>query len=428
MKKVILENIFLIIPIALFTFLFLPFIDIPTCWDASTEHIFVDTLYKQGIQAYAQIPVAHPLFKPILAIISYKIGGYNSISYNSVGLIIGFIGIVGMYLLAKSLFGKAVGEMASILLATFPLFLANAVNNLNDYVVTSLLLISLYFYYKRKLILFIASISAAVFTKETAVLLPVCVFSLEAIANRRNIVKFEKKTLLRLVFLLTPIFLLYIWNQFTLRMGRTSFWSWNLTQDAYQTIFRNVITFNIFTKYTKAHILKVLFLNFHWIYWLILIIGMSAMLHKIKMRQIQEYIFQNGQKGKTLIVMFLFCVAYVFTVLTFQIPPTARYYLPLFPFLIIGVSYVINKYLIKVPLMIIILFSGLNFIGLFFSLDPFSQYLWGKQHMEGQNVYSKSIGDDELVYNLQYLFILKQRKNEINFQNAGEAKLCSFRE
>ncbi len=428
MKKVILGNIFLIIPIALFTFLFLPFIDIPTCWDASTEHLFVDTLYKQGIQAYAQIPVAHPLFKPIVAIISYKVGGYNSISYNSVGLIIGWIGIAGMYLLSKSLFGKAVGEMASILLATFPLFFANAVNNLNDYVITCLLLISLYFYFKRRHILYIASISAAVFTKETAALLPVCVFLLEAIVNRRNIVKFEKKILIRLVFLLTPIFLLYVWNQFTLRMGRTSFWSWNLTQDAYQTILRNVITFNIFTKYTKAHILKVIFLNFHWIYWLIFIIGMSVILRTIRLRQIQEYISQSGQKGKTLIIMFLFCIAYVFTVLTFQIPPTARYYLPLFPFLIIGVSFIINKYLARIPLVIIILFSALNFIGLFFSLDPLSRYLWSSQDMEGQNVYSKSIGDDELVYNLQYLFILKQRKNEINFQNAGAAKLCSFRE
>lgn len=387
------------------------------------------------MQAYAQIPVAHPFFKPLISIIFYKIGGYNYISYNSAGLFFGWIGIVSIYLLSKSLFGKAVAAIASILLATFPLFLANAINNLNDFIITCILLLSLYFYSEKRLILYIVSISAAVLTKETSVLLAACVFFLEAYLSRRDIVKLDKKILLRLVFFLVPFFLLYGWNQFTIRMGRTSFWSWNLTQDAYQTILHNLITLNIFTKFTKAHILKVLFLNFAWIYWLILFIGMAVIVGTFQLKKIQKYISMGGQKAKTLIIIFLFCAAYVLTVLTLQIPPTARYYLPLFPFLLIGVSFVMNNYLTKVPLLIILLFSTLNFIGLFFSLDPLSKYIWGKEYMEGQNVYSKSIGDDELVYNLQYLFILKQRKNEIKFQNSGVSeseiqwnKLCSFRE
>src|SRR5439155_1699691 len=116
-------------------------------------------------------------------------------------------------------------------------------------------------------------------------------------------------------------------------------------------------------------------------------------------------------------VMSLFFISYTLTVLTFQIPPTARYHLVLIPLLIMSVGYVIDRYASKKLFYIALFLSVLNFVRLFFSVDPISIFLWDKEIIGDQQVYSKSRGDDQLVYNLQYLFILKQRRNEILSKN-----------
>lgn len=440
LNKIKLLNLFIVIPLVLFTFLFLPFVDTPACWDEGYERGLTNIFYEHGIKAYSMNNLAHPAFKPFLVSIFYKIGGFNQLSYNTAGLVVGYVGIIGIYLLSKSLFNKNVAVLASLLLSTFPLFLANSIFNLNDYLITVLIVAALYFYLKNKVFLYILSVSSAVLTKETAAILPVCIFAIECIFNFRSKQFFKKNFLMKLVLLLFPLLVLFTWNKFAELNGRTSSWNWNMPKgSAYMTIINNLITFNIFTKYAKAHISKLLFLNFNWIHWLIISTGIGVLVKDMGFKKIKERILSGRQKEKTLLVMFLFVAIYIATVLTLQIPPAARYHLPVIPFLLIGVSFVVNRFMKKIPVYAILVFSLINFVGLFFSIDPISIKLWNHEFMEGQHVYTKSIGDDQLVYNLQYLFILKQRKNTIISQHrkTGESikwdnpyyytKLCNFR-
>lgn len=412
-------NLWLLVPLVLFTFLFLPFIETPTCWDAATEASFVQIFYTRGVKEYSQISIAHPFFKPFLTSIFYKIGGFSIISYNLVGFIAGCLGIIGIYLLSRSLFNRNVGLISSLLLSTSPVFVANSVNNLNDCLMTNLIIVALYFYIKNRLFLYIITISMAILTKETAGLLPVAVLIIECAFSFRKKQLFKRITFIKLSLLLLPLFSLLIWNKFAEINGRPSSWTWMLGESAYMKIVRNLVTFNIFTQYTKVHISKLLFLNFNWIYWIIVVAGGTVALRNIGLKKLKEHILTGGRKEKTLLIIFLFVTAYVSTVLTLQIPSPARYHLPVIPFLLIGVSFMISIYIARMPIFLILLFSTVSFLGLFFSIDPISIKLWNHEWLEGQHVYSKSIGDDELVYNLQYLFIVKQRGNTIhNVQNS----------
>lgn len=407
----------ILVPLLVFTFLFLPFVDTPTCWDAGAEFSMTQTFYTRGIREFSLITVAHPPFKPILVSLFYKIGGFNTLSYNLVGLILGYLGIIGIYLLSKSLFNKNIAWFAAILLSTSPLFLANGINNLNDYLLTVLIILSLYFYLRKKLFLYIIVTSAAVLTKETAALFPMSVLVIDIFFYISKRQESYKTVLIRFFVFLIPLLLLFLWNKYAQLNGRSSDW-WMTPGGAYMAILKNVITLNIFTKYTWAHISKLLFLNFNWIYWIILIIGTGLGVKNLTLKKIKKWVAHGGQKEKTICVMFLFFISYVLTVLTFQIPAPARYHLVLIPAILIGTSYIIGKYIPKKLFYAILFLLGvLNFVRLFFSVDPISIFLWDKENIGDEQVYSKSVGDDQLVYNLQYLFILKQRRNEIKSKN-----------
>ncbi|MBI2028424.1 MAG: glycosyltransferase family 39 protein [Candidatus Levybacteria bacterium] len=413
MRKLGRFDIFVFIPLIIFTFLFVPLIDTPVCWDAAAEWGLVNVFYNQGIHDYSIINITHPPFKPFLASISFSLFGSSTISYNLVGFLVGHIGILGIYFLSKSLFNKNVAVVSSLLLSTSPLFLANGVNNLNDYMLTSLIILALYFYSQRKLSLYTVIISAAVLTKETAALVPLSVLFIEFVFNLFTKQIFKKNTIAKFLMLTIPLISLFVWHQYARINGRVNTWGWNSDRGAFSMVINNLLTLNIFTSYTKEHIARLLFLNFNWVYWIIVGIGAVFGLKKIRLMKIEKYILNAQQKEKTIFIIFLFVITYVLTVMTFQVPPTARYHLPLIPFLLVGVAVVINKYITKMPISGILLFGAINFVGLFFSIDPISSYIWGVQVMEGQRTYTKSTGDDALVYNLQYLLILRQRRNEI---------------
>lgn len=411
-KKRISFNLWLLLPIIVFTFLFLPFIDTPVCWDAGAEYDMTNTFYTRGIREFSLITIAHPPFKPILVSSFYKVFGNSTRTYNLVGLAAGYMGIIAIYLLTKYLYNKNAALFSSLLLSTFPLFLANSVNGLNDFILTGLIILAIYFYSQKKIFLYILSASAAVLTKETAALLPACVLFVELIFAFRGKEKNIMNLFIRFLLLCSPLFLLFLWNKYTFFNGRSSAW-WNAPEGAYVAILKNLITLNIFTTYTKEHISKLLFFNFNWVYWLILITGSILFIRSIRKIAIKLFFFQQKQKNKTIFVIILLFISYIFSVLTFQVPPTARYHLVIIPYMLIGVSIILCRYLKRIPFILLLSFGIFSFFSLFFSVDPITSGIWNKQYLEGQNVYTKSTGDDGLVYNLQYLFILKQRRNQI---------------
>lgn len=494
-------NLLLLIPFIIFTFLLVHFVDLPPCWDASTEYaktgIVTGGIHESLIQ-YMKNGSLHPPLKLFLSSIFYSIGGENFVSYHIMGIMLGYLAIVGMYLLCKNIFNKNVAIIASILLATFPLFVANATDNYTDYLVTVFLLIALYFYSKNKFFYYALAGSAVTLSKDTGLLLPASVFVIELL-----IFFFSNKTkkdrmpfLKRILFVSIPLFSYFLWYLFVRTSGFEVFKDYIFSETgdkgAIITILYNLLTLNFFHAYAKAHILEIAYLNFNWVYWLIMLFGFVSILKKTKFIKIQiamdnkiksiffimlfficfglaaitfqilftldrvfsinmnwivwptliviftrliggihidtRKLFQriNEPKIRTILVMFLFFISYVLTVATFQIWDTPRYNLPLMPFLIIGASVVVINYSTKIRFFLMYLLIVLNFVGLFYSVDPISIFIWSRNTASGQTFYTLDknvLGNDDLAYNLQYLLVMEKRKNV--FQ-VNTSKICNF--
>lgn len=119
-------------------------------------------------------------------------------------------------------------------------------------------------------------------------------------------------------------------------------------------------------------------------------------------------------------VILLFCLAYFFTVLTFQTFTAPRYDLPILIFVYIAVAFTIYHALPKIPYIVLFLFALLLIVRLFRSYDPISIILWETKPVSGQRIYAFDHvvdGNDAIIYNLQYLLLVRNRVRTIRSLN-----------
>ena len=113
----------------------------------------------------------------------------------------------------------------------------------------------------------------------------------------------------------------------------------------------------------------------------------------------------------------IFCLAYIFSVLTFQTYTITRYGLPVIPFMLMAVAFSMGviKYLSKSKIVLTYTFlTAVVFVSAFFSTDPISLKIWGKEEVLGENLYALNrhlAGNDGLTYNIQYLQAVKKRSS-----------------
>ncbi|MBI2028522.1 MAG: glycosyltransferase family 39 protein [Candidatus Levybacteria bacterium] len=509
-KKFLSENLVVILPLVMYSFLLFPFLYTSPCWDGSTELSTNTGTFRGGFlqSIYDYIKNLtngglHPPFKFIVSSIYYTIGGENILSYHLMGLTLGYLAILGIYFLCKKLFDKGVGIIASLLFATFPLFVANSLDNYTDFFVTVFLVLALFAYSQKRLIFYAILASFTTLSKDTGFILPLSILLLELYSFFLEKQKFFLKAL-RLSIVIIPIIMYFIWYSYVKFNGFEIFHKYILSETAskgaFVTIFYNLLTFNFFHQYAQAHILQLFYLNFTWVYWLIIIIGFTQTIknfkhQKIKLSfeknkqkvflllfllsfllaytlatvtlqaliapnpyvtyfnfngvywvmtliififfaaflaktqtisyQLRLAISQRNQKIKTIVAMIIFFVFYTISVLTFPVLSTPRYALPLIPIIVIAASFVIASNIKKIPVFFLLLLSTLNFVGLYFSVDPVSIALWGKNNVAQQSFYniSKTDIDDAVVYNLQYLLVMKKRSQTNYYPHGGT---CNF--
>jgi len=418
-----------LLPIFLFVFLLTPYVDLRACWDGGTEYSKITTFYGLGMDGYLRAGSLHPPFKAFIAYPFFKILGDRIISYHIMGIVVGCLAILSMYFLGKKLWNKQVGLLAATLLATCPLFLANATDNYTDYFVAVFVIVSLVFYANNRLIFYAIAASAATLSKDTGLLLPVAVLITEVgmLLLKKHV---TTSSLLRIVWVSLPVLSYAIWYIYVKTSGIDVFNDYIFAATAHQgaiiTILTNLITLNFFHKYAQAHMLQLLFLNFTWVYWLILIIGGIVSFQKITMKKLKHTIKISNQNTKTITAMILFFVGYILTVVTFQIWNTPRYNLPLIPLLIIAASVVLVTYKNKIPTLIFLLLAGINFAAIYYSVDPVSTMLWNRAETTRQTFYTidpDTLGNDNLVYNLQYVQVMKKRDMVLP---GNSSKTCNF--
>ncbi len=434
MKKKLNLNLKLLLPILVFLCLTMPFIKILPYMDGNIDFIQVLDFYSGGWKQYfANWNTVHPPLKLFIITPLFLIFGPSPLSYNLFGILFGSIGITSIFLLTKKIANEKAAFLTALFLSIYPLFISNSIFIMRDFMITSLILTSLYFYINKKYPLYSLFISLALLTKETAFILPIIIIFIEffyLIIDKKN--KINAYFFLKLFSLLSPIFIYYVWKIFLSTQGKKSWSEWiftdNENKSAIFTIFNNLFTFNFFNPYAQAHIKQFIFLNFNWVY--ILIIICSFVFFSFKE---SNKIDIKSQESKTIFIVIIFVISYILSVLTLQTYTIPRYALPITPFILIGLgislSKIKNNLLMKSAIIGVI---SIMVLSLFSSSDPIANYLWGKTKIFNQNIFAVNehmAGNDGITYNLQYLLIAKQRSEIIQKSmnpNGINSKYCRW--
>lgn len=418
---------YLVISLLAFSFLYAPFIASVPYLDGNIDLVQTTDFYTGGFKKYFENwGSVHPPLKLIVSSLLFNVGGVNPYVYNLIGYLFGILGIIGLFYLSRNIFNKNIARQCALFLATSPLFLSVGVFSLTDYLLAVLIIVSLYFYSNKNYLLYALSASLAVMTKETGLLLPVCVIAIELIYGIKKLITNSmniKNTIYSIVFFL-PLIAFYTWSTFLESQGQKPWGDWIFAETAHKgamyTIFNNLKTFQFLNQYAYQHWKQLFILNFNWIYWLTLITGLTIFLwNKKNLKNIYKNLLGGNTKTKTLLTIIIFSIAYFFSVLTFQTYTIPRYALPLIPFILMGTAFAIEVIITKFQIKrgaFIVFFVIVVFSSLFSSIDPFSAKLWGKSTILGEELFSLNqhlAGNDGFTYNMQYLFIVKKRTNLI---------------
>lgn len=420
-------NPILIFSLILFSSLFLPFLNSIPYLDGNIYLVQSTDFYTGGFEKYFKNWVSvHPPFKPFISSIFFKAAGINPYAYNAIGYLFGIFGIIGLFYLSKKIFNKNIAGICALFLATSPLFLSVGIFSITDYLLTVLIIISLFFYSNKNYLLYALSTSFAVMTKETVLPLLISVITIELIFAIKKLITKSinvKNRISSAVFLL-PFIAFYAWSTFMQSQGQKTWGAWIFAETAHKgamyTIFNNLTTFQFLNQYAYQHWKQLFILNFNWIYWLTLFIGLTIFLwNKENLKIVYKNLLEGNTKTKTLLIIIIFSIAYFFSVLTFQTYTIPRYALPLIPFLLMGTAFSIKILIEKsrqVKIIAVILFPTIILVSLFSSTDPISTKLWGKSTILGEELYSLNqhlAGNDGFTYNMQYLLIVKKRTSLI---------------
>lgn len=391
----------ILLPIIIFSILFLPFITSIPYLDGNIDFVKSYDFYEGGIQQYFHNwGSVHPPFKLLLPVFLFRLFGVNIILFNIIGFVFGVLGIIFMYKLCQNIFNEKTALLSSLLLAVSPIFLASGIFSLIDFLISVLIIISLYFYsYKNNLMYGLIS-TLAVLTKETALLLPIVVILVESfilITQKLKVSKKDFKNLknifLKFAYISIPFLAYLSWYFFIRLAGQTTWNDWNFSstsdRGSFYTIFNNLISFNFLNNYAYDNWKQLFVLNFNWFFWIIFLIGVIFVPKDLLI--IKKNLIKNIQITKTIFVMIIFSILYFLAVLSFQTFTIPRYGLPILCFLIIGVSWttvnILNKKNTLIKITFLFFFISIILLRLFYSIDPVSIKLWGTTNILGQTFF-----------------------------------------
>lgn len=421
MQKLVLYkkiDTFLLIALGMFSLLLLPFTCSIPYLDGNIDFVQSYDFYTGGFNRYFQKwRSVHPPFKLWLTDILYAVFGIHPFVYNIIGLLFGIIGIISLFGLAKIIMGRQTARFSGLLLSLSPLFLACSLFAMRDFILTALLLASLYFYSKRHFVWYAVCASAMLLTKETGVLLSLSIVFIEFLYGKMWLK--EKDKIKKIWCLFVPLLTFLGWLWFLSLNHQKAWGDWLFTPTAdkgtFYTILYNLGTLHVFNPYANEQWLHLFVLNFNWVYWLTIFIGLIWSLPSLK----QGFLLvkQGNQQTKTVMSLLIFSFLYILLILTIQTYTIPRYVLPVVPCMIIGVAWSIQKILkhnTRLGIVGSIIIFSTTSIALFFSFDPLSAYLWGKTTVMDQSMYGLNngiSGGDGITYNMQYLFMAKQRSD-----------------
>ncbi len=420
-------SILILLPLIIFSILYLPFVSTLPYLDGNIQFNMSYDVYAGGIGNYfMQWKSVHPPFKFIADSIFFRMFGVNPATYNILGYIFGLLGIIYLFKLSKSILNKKTAFFASLLLSVSPMFLSAGVFSLTDYLMTVLIVISIYYYSRGDYVLYGLFASVTVLTKETALLLPFSVMIIEGFSYLRTIVKKTGNATLSIIkglYLILPLIIYSLWGLSLAMSGQKAWNDWNFSSTAregsFYTILNNLITFKFLNDYAFQSWTQLFFLNFIWIFWGLFIVGLILYLYRNLGYAIKK-IYLGEQNTKALLTFIIFSVLYVVMVLSFQTFTVPRYALPVIIPLLIGTAWAIDKitgrFGITGKTLFFIFFATILVVRLFYSLDPISIKLWGQTKVFNLTFYALDkhlAGNEGIAYNMEYLLAARYRSGKI---------------
>lgn len=388
MRK-ISSHFLIVIPIAIFSILFIPFLNTIPCGNRLEPYVQAVSFYTDGLMIFLQKRFVYPPVISMLPGVFFKFLGVSVFSYNLLGYSFGILGIVGFYYLCRHMFPqkKGIPLISALLLCTFPTFISNGVNPTDYYLVTILCILCFLFYSKNKINMYAITSSLVVLTKDIALLIPFSIIAIDIMYAFRKKVFNKQYLLSRLPFLIVPFFVYFLWF-FVVRSNGTSVWHENFYGDTrYNEIFYNSIyntlTFNFFNEVAVRHVPFLLYLNFNWIYWLTAGLGLVYFMRE---KKLDKSIIVDP---KTLGIL-LFCVLYIYVILIAETEPFPGQNLPVIPYLIIMASLPIATFTGKNMHRVFfafIIFTVFTFFHLFYPKDPISTIIWDQKMVNEQRIY-----------------------------------------
>jgi 4-amino-4-deoxy-L-arabinose transferase-like glycosyltransferase len=426
------SRVYLVAAVLIFSILYLPSLTSLPYLDGNIFFVKSVLFYQGGFEEmFAHFNSIHPPLKQILTFFFFSIFGVNTYVDIFLGWVLGVFSIFFVYLLLMNIADKKSTIYGSLFWSINPLFISTSFFALNDFVLTFFVVSSVYFYSKERVFISSLLASLGVLTKETGILLPISFVISEIsqllIARRRLTVI---TAFINVLNFSLPFIVLYGWISYMDSLGKGVWGDWNFsevaTKGSFYTIYHNLVTLGFLNKYAYQNWLQVLFLNFNWVYWLVILVSISFYLYKyqrLTMRGVAKLL-----KNKTHLSLIIFFVLYMLIVLSFQTYTIPRYHLKA-DFILVVYTSISLSWLVrynKLAHLVVLIVFLVSIIRLFYSIDPISKFLWGRTTIVGEEVYdlgSKLSGNDGITYNFQYLSIVKRRTHFI--KQGGENGVVS---
>lgn len=426
------ENNVIFCIILVFIFLSIEVIKPLPMWDANVYYSQILEISKRvtsnSFSIYNLYLAGHASFGySVWVILFYVLLGGGSASVQIADIVLASIGIFAYYQILRKLIGEKYSNrilsLATVIFAFSPYVLGMVGNISLDmptmYLVIILIACSLYNYECLELII----ATCFCFTKEPSIIYYFTYIIFKMICEFWSCNKFEIKKLLiftiknkKTYIYSLPVFfwlVLYVFNP-------SAGWGSSKTALVHEGIL-NSFGFNKVFILTKLK--QVLFINFNWIFWLVIVFGVIYLVKK-KSRVNKEFL-------KNIIPFIAFSFMVIIFGCLYVTWVHIRYMVPLIPGLYIISTLVIANFNRKFFCLWSILLGIILLIQSFYVIDPIMSFafpsftvgsyeIYSTQIDGSSGVYDEKAFHDSIVYNRQYLYwqeALEKTLNDARYNN-----------
>lgn len=327
------------------------------------------------------------------------------------GMICAFYGILRIILTDKKNLVEV--YLATLLFSFYPILLANALNVTYDFGVVVFMIGMIYFLLRKNYLLSFLCGIGEVFSKEPGIVIyfaTIVLYFLIVVPDKRKI--FRLADFKKILLMILPLLLigLYIIAK-PIFLGRGAFFQNHFG------IFTSSTPYTIMwptwdnSKIRAAYGVAIFIINFNWILTIIISVSIIRLIHSLISKR---KLTISGVKINEGIFIFCLFLVVIFIISYIKIFMNLRYFLTVYPFLIllsfIFIVQIPNKFIRRTILAVIFI---IFFFSNFYTFDPVSKKIYGTFQFGKHEMLKMTsltgeccgFGRDQLVYNLQFVYI-----------------------